>query len=124
MADPYVALHAQPGDRLLIVPPDYSDAIEYYVARLDHPETFPTRVLQTHFIAGSNVDESPEQLLADPMPARGHRIWVAVPAWSPFNKVPLQGDAAQRAGVDEPKFAGLRVLLLERGSGNSNFHHF
>ncbi len=120
----YIAAQAQPGDRLLIVPPDYSEAIEYYVARLDHPEQFPQRVLQSDYVIGANISESPEQLLAESDAGAGTRIWVAVPFWSPFNKVSFRMLLPKERVLEEPKFAGLRVLLMQRRKSNPNFRHF
>jgi hypothetical protein len=46
----FVAQHAQPGDRLLIFPANYVEAIDYYVSRLDHPETLPIKVLREQVV--------------------------------------------------------------------------
>ena len=108
----FVALHTQPGDRMLIFPPDFGEAIGYYVSRLPKPETFPTRVVQTQISGG--VAENPEQLLADSDIGAGRRIWLAFPIWSPLHEMPLQLLLPKERAVDELRFAGLRVLLFER----------
>jgi mannosyltransferase len=108
----FVALNAQPGDRMLIFPPDYHEAIGYYVSRLAHPETFPTRVFQTRVVQG--ITESPEQLLQESDNGAGRRIWLIFPHWSPLNQMPLEAVFPKERIVDESSFTGLRVLLFER----------
>jgi mannosyltransferase len=72
----YVASHSSRGDLMLIFPAHFKWPVEYYVAHLEHPESFPSRIVETTDLSEGHALGQLQKLLDNsPLPRGGH-IWV------------------------------------------------
>jgi mannosyltransferase len=114
----FIATNSQPGDSLAVYPSYYTDPIDYYVSH-GSAKTFPTIVYPAP--TGPWEDAVSRKRFLSSFEDLDHRIWLTFPTVAPprYTEVRMisETDLTLILGktriVEEPRFAGVRLLLLE-----------
>ncbi len=114
----FIATNSQPGDSLVIYPSYYTEPIDYYVTH-GGTKTFPGIVYPAP--TGPWEDAVSRKRFLSSFDDLDHRIWLTFPWEAPprYSGVGLISEAdltlilGKTRIVEEPRFAGVRLLLLE-----------